>query len=142
MNSRSRSKSIPSGRAMTCEVAASCDLVGNRNEATILIGGERCMALVDTGPMVTTVSQQLYESKLLNRYPLQALDALQVEGAGGQVVSHLGFIEVNMTSEGDEVWVPTLVVTSNDFSMRVPVILGTNILKVMQTWTNPISLTR
>ena len=135
---------IPSSRggkstAFTAVKPKVCDLVGGRNEAVILIGGEQCMALVDTGSMITTVGQQFFEDKLQDRYPLQTLDTLlQVEGAGGQMVPYLGFTEVNVVSGGDEAWVPALVVTGNEFNLRVPVILGTNILKIMRTWEDPV----
>ena len=65
------------------------------------------------------------------QYPLQDLNNLvRVEGAGGHQLTYLGYVEVKLaTSSGTSVWAPVLVAPKTEYNTRVPVILGTNVIK-------------
>ena len=85
--------------------------------------------------MVTTVSESFWKSKLVG-VPLHPLNALfRVEGANGQDVKYLGFVEVDMElSEGiagreQTHSVPVLVVVNTQYNAQVPFIIGTNVIR-------------
>ena len=109
------------------------DLVGHSNETNIEVNGLQLTALLDTGSNVSTISQGKYKECFSNipLIPLQEFQ-LTIEGAGGQLLPYLGYIEVELT-------VPVLniqplkclmlVTPDTTYSQTVPVILGTNVLK-------------
>ncbi len=72
-------------------------LVGSTNEDVVLIEGVRARALVDSGSMVSTISVDFHNqlSPCPEIHQLQELD-LQVEGANGQEVPYLGYIDVKV----------------------------------------------
>ena len=112
-----------------------CDLVGHANEAEIIIGGKPCLALIDTGSMVTSVGADFFLQHLQDQYDLQDLNNLvQVEGAGGHHLTYLGYIDAQVTVPHSKcsMWVPVLVATTTGYNKRVPVILGTNILNKLK----------
>lgn len=109
-------------------------MVGHSNEGNIFLDGHPCRALLDTGANVSTLSLSKYH-KLFKDLPIHSLDefALDIEGAGGQKLPYVGFIEVEVSTPELQNRVPTLmlVVPDTKFAERVPVILGTNVLKKM-----------
>ena len=112
-----------------------CKLVGNTNEAIVKLGGVECLALIDTGSMVCNISEMFYREFLQYEFPLQDLDRiLQIEGAAGQLVSYLGYIEVDIAIPGTsiEVFAPVLVVPDTEYSKEIPLLIGTNVLKVIE----------
>ena len=110
-----------------------CDVVGKANECEVVVGGDRCMSLVDSGSMITSVGEDFYKEHLKDRFPLQELNnLLQVEGAGGHVFEYRGFIEVDIVvpDHGDSpLWVPVLVAPTTAYNQRIPMIIGTNVLR-------------
>lgn len=112
-------------------------LIGAKCTAHILINGQSCSCLLDTGSQVTTVPQSFYESNLshLKIHPLNEL--LEVEAANGQTVPYLGFIEVDITFPkscfGSEISVPTLalVVPNTRSNTLSKLLIGTNTLDLV-----------
>lgn len=93
-----------------------------------------CESLLDTGSQVTTVSDTFYLAHFPS-LPIQPIHALfEVEGAGGQHVPYLGYIQVVITFPctviGAEVELASLVQVVPDchFNSRVPLLIGTNVL--------------
>ena len=112
-----------------------CKLVGNTNEAIVMLGGVECLALIDTGSMVCNISETFYKEYLRQAFPLQDLDRiLQIEGAAGQLVSYLGYIEVDIAIPGTsiEFFAPVLVVPDTEYSKEIPLLIGTNVLRVIE----------
>ena len=108
-----------------------CKLVGQANEVEILVNGHCCLALLDTGSMVTTVSKSFYEAFLEKEGALQSLDTLLlIQGAGGHHLPYLGYVEVSISVAGctEDVEVPVLVVEPTLYNEKVPVIVGTNVI--------------
>ena len=115
----------------TCPI----DLVGADNVGIAIVGGKKVKALIDTGSMVTTISEEFFRSQLKDTYRLQSLQTiLQIEGAGGNQVPYCGFIELDVEIPNcmDLVVVPTLVVPTTSYNSTVPMIVGTNVLKILQ----------
>ena len=88
------------------------------------------MALIDSGSQITTVSEDFYNS-LTPKPILYSVHELgiRVEAAGGHNLSYLGAIAVNIEVPflGKRVIeTGALVLPTTDYSMNVPVIVGTN----------------
>lgn len=110
-------------------------LVGVKCTAQISISGKEVGCLLDTGSQVTTVPQSFYEAHLSN-HPLKSLEnLLEVEGANGQAVPYLGYIELALKFPkkfvGVEVEVPTLALVVPDLKSMSQVLVGTNSLDVL-----------
>ncbi|KAL5019183.1 hypothetical protein ScPMuIL_004905 [Solemya velum] len=57
-------------------------------------------------------------------------ELLTVRGAGGYILPYVGYVDLEITIDGNHYFVPVLVIQEN-FSDDVPLILGTNLLKLM-----------
>ena len=106
-------------------------LVGPANEVKVEVEGQYCTALLDTGSMVSTISEEFYRDQLshIEQRPLQ--DILQIEGAGGHTVPYSGYIEVNIRipeTDDDQIAL-LLVVPSTAYHHSTPILLGTNVIR-------------
>ena len=94
------------------------------------INGAETTALVDSGSMITTISEEFYKtlSPLPKLYPVE----LKIQGAGGHAIPHFGcmecFIELPFLP-GGEIFVAAVVVPTTEYGLKVPVILGTNAIE-------------
>lgn len=109
-------------------------LIGEKCTAVVEIAGTECNCLLDTGSQVTTVAQSFY-SRCLSDQPVQPTDQLlTVQGANGQSVPYLGYIEICIKFPKDflqsQPAIPTLVLVAPyiNSSGEVPLIIGTNTL--------------
>ena len=112
-----------------------CQLLGNTNEAVVLLGGVACLALIETGLMISNVSETFYRNNLKKEHPLQDLDQLlQIEGASGQILTYLGYIAVDIEIPETEIKItaPVLVTPDTEYNVEIPLLIGTNVLKVIQ----------
>ena len=109
-------------------------MVGTANEAVAIINGNRCKCLLDTGSQITTLSKSFYESHFPN-VPLRSIDDfLRVEGANGQPVPYLGYVEVSIRLPGSlpqpfDVDAPVLIVHDTPYNKKVPLCVGTNVIQ-------------
>lgn len=76
-------------------------LVGPRCTAVVIIEGTRCDCLLDSGSQVTTVSKSFHETYLSLQQILPLNNILEIEGAGGQAVPYLGYVEVTILFPDD-----------------------------------------
>ena len=111
------------------------ELLGEVNVSMCYVDSTPCLALVDTGSQVTTISEDFYK-ECLSSNPMQQLeDILKIEGAGGQNVPFLGFIEVDISfpeeTSGmrDCLTAIVLVVQNTSFNKQVPMVIGTNVVR-------------
>lgn len=110
-------------------------LVGIKCTAKVTIEEREVDCLLDTGSQVTTIPQSFYETNLPD-IPLKPLEnLLEVEGANGQAVPYLGYIELTLKFPrafvGTEVEVPTLALVVPDLTSFSQVLVGTNSLDVL-----------
>ena len=95
------------------------------------VEGQRCNALLDTGSMVSTISETFYQDHLshIELRPLE--DILQVEGAAGHRMPYNGYIKVDIKipETGDVQTALLLVVPSTAFHRSTPILLGTNVIR-------------
>ena len=109
-------------------------IVGKRCESRAVVHGVPCECLLDSGSQVTTISRKFYE-EYLGKLPMRPLsDLLVIEGAGGNSIPYLGFIEFNLELPGLLVGVHhtlALVCEDTKYSKSVPLLVGTNVLKLV-----------
>lgn len=92
--------------------------------------------------MVTTIGKPFFDREL-SHLTLQPLSRLvDIEGAGGQSVPYLGYIEVEVklqssTGESEGIAVPAFVVPPSRSNRIVPVIIGTNFLTALRARNTP-----
>ena len=110
-------------------------LIGAANECITFINDTPCLALLDTGSQVSSVSQSFY-NRYLPYCPINSVENLvKLVGAGGEQVPYIGYIEVRVSFPKEESGVflgenaLVLVVPDNDYNKRVPAVIGTNIAK-------------
>ncbi len=110
------------------------NLVGSSNEGNIFVQGQSVKALIDSGSMVTTISETFYNS-LPDKPALKSIEdlGLKVSIADGSALKYLGYIECNIVIpflSDFSIDVPVLVVHDTDFNLDCPVIIGTNIIRI------------
>lgn len=113
------------------------DLCGPINIAEMKINNITCKALVDTGSSVSTISESLYTSLDVPLHPLNNI--LKVEAATGHILPYKGYVECNLSVNELGISDRTglfLVVPETNFGKGVPIIMGTNLLKSMNSGTN------
>ena len=106
------------------------DLVGEPNECPVMVNGVSTLGLLDSGSMVSTVSHKWWNEHFPDS-PVHSLDdLLTVSGAGGSEIPYRGYTEVDIKLPGSEpATFPFLVVEETEYSSRVPVLIGTNVLR-------------
>lgn len=110
-------------------------LVGKPCEDEAWMDGVHCFCLLDSGSQVSIVSQSFYSQHLSHRQLYTIERVLDIEGAAGQKVPYLGFIEVELKFPqhtcGTDKTIYTLVLVSPDqpYNKRVPLLVGTNVLR-------------
>lgn len=112
-------------------------LIGNTNEAAVTINGTTIKAIIDSGSMITTISEAFYES-LDPKPQLFELSELQVKGADGGLIPYRGYIEAEIRVPGvKRLDVPVLVVGDTEYNLDVPVIVGTNVIRMLTKVDSP-----
>lgn len=110
-------------------------LVGSKCAAIVDIYGHVCNCLLDTGSQVTTIPVSFYNENLSAQPVLPLDNLLQVEGAAGQSVPYLGYVELVITFPEDfmgiKTEVPTLALVVPDASPDGPsnILIGMNTLE-------------
>lgn len=109
-------------------------LVGSKCTADVNVGGVDCSCLLDTGSQVTTVAKSFYQTHLSERPIKPISDILEVEGANGQPVPYLGYVEVDLKfpkallDSEPEIATLALIVPDLRSNSGVPLLIGTNTL--------------
>ncbi len=95
-------------------------LVGSECTAVINIAGTDCNCLLDTGSQVTTIPVSFYNQNLVEQQIKPLDDLLEVEGAAGQSVPYLGYVELTVGFPKDflvtDIVVPTLALVVSGFA--------------------------
>ena len=131
----------------------SVPLIGASNQSKLLVNGVESVCLIDTGSMVTTISESFFKS--LSPSPeLRSLTefGLSLTGANDAPIPYSGYalLELCLPSCSEsKVLAPVLVVLDTKFSETVPIIIGTNVLHAFSSknsedsmpdeWTSALS---
>ena len=109
-------------------------MVGSSNESYIIINGVKTSGLIDSGSMITSISESFYHS--LNPLPeLRNITefGLSIQSAGGAKLPYKGYIEAEISAPflSNSVFnVPLLVVSDTEYNKDVPIIVGTNVIRL------------
>ena len=102
-------------------------LIGSANEISVNVENDSSLALIDTGSMVSTMSDSLCSKLQLRVRSLE--DLMKLEGAGGHALCYSGYVEVELqVLPGWKLDALFLVVPETNYNNRVPLLIGTNIL--------------
>ena len=110
-------------------------LIGEANETKIKIDGLECLALVDSGAQLSTITGDFAKRLRLPIHPLHKM--IRVKATGGGDIPYLGYVEVNLKI--NDLWkfnedVLMLVIKDSTYAQRVPIQLGTlHIDRVLDT---------
>lgn len=104
------------------------------------INGISVKCLIDTGSMISTVSESFYRSHM-RELEIHPITDLVVRQAGGSPLPYLGFVEAEVRVPDQEQGVESLllVVPDTEYHHSVPVLIGTNILRFMSLSTGHAS---
>ena len=105
------------------------------NECVAAVNGQACLALLDTGSQITSISESFYKKHLSDCVinPVESL--LHAVGAAGQGVPFLGYVDIEVEFPAEEAGLCSclqalvLVVPDNAYNQRVPLVIGTNIVR-------------
>ena len=105
-------------------------LIGNSNETSVEINGIETLALIDSGSQITTISED-FDNSMFPKPVLYSIEelGLKIEGAGGHILSYMGAIACSLEVpflHNQLIETATLVLPTTDYSLQVPVIVGTN----------------
>lgn len=109
-------------------------LVGPKCTSTVIIEGVQCDSLLDSGSQVSTVSKSFHENHLSHQPIFPIHDLLDIEGAGGQEVPYLGYVQVDVDfpedimGKSDKIHTLALVVPDHRTNVDVPLLIGNNTL--------------
>lgn len=112
-------------------------LVGGKCTAKVTVNKVDCNCLLDTGSQVTTIAQTFYQDHLTEHDIKPISDILEVEGANGQAVPYLGYVEITVKFPKDflvfepEVLTLALVVPDLPSNGDTPLLIGTNTLDIV-----------
>ena len=115
-------------------------MIGSSNEDNILICGGNTHGLLDSGSRITSISEAFYET-LDPKPTLHSIAefGLSVTCANGTELPYKGYIEADIVvpSLGNTTYkAPVLVVENTDYNPRVPVIIGTNVIRLCKQASN------
>ena len=112
-------------------------LIDPANKATIVVEGQRYLALIDSGNQLSMMSESLVQALKL---PVPKLNTLmEVEASRGGIIPHMGYVEARLAIPGiAKMDKDSLFMISNDSpcAKRVPLQIGTlHINEALQTAT-------
>ena len=101
-------------------------LIGPANETTVIVEGQKFLALIDSGAQLSMMSRSLVQALKLPIHRLNTL--IEAEASGGGVISYEGYVEARLAILGIAKmdW-DSLFMVSNDspYTKRVPLQIGT-----------------
>ena len=104
---------------------------GIENVAKVKINGESCMALLDNGVQVNTITPRYIKEHSLQVGPITDLMGSKVTcvGLGNAYTRPLGYVVIQVQVDGvwgyDEDQIALIIQDYSNFATRVPIILGT-----------------
>ncbi|CAC5408195.1 unnamed protein product [Mytilus coruscus] len=140
-----RPENVPSSKLVdTCTQSILAQrMIGLVNESFVYINNTKCKALLDTGSMTSTISEDML-NYLTTPSELKSLDdfSLSIIVAGGTTLPYLRYIEAKIKVDfvEQDFVVPLLVVSLTDYNKTVPIIIDDAIGQVYSTNKNPIKL--
>ena len=114
-------------------------MIGEANETEIFVCGKKVSALIDTGAMVSSMSEDFYNT-IEPKPVLHQLTEFQLDvfAADGQKLPYIGYIEAEVCApylaNSDNTILSLILITqATEYRQRVPVIIGTNIIRLFSS---------
>ena len=101
-------------------------LIGEHNEATVIVENQEVKGLIDSGAQVSSISDRFANELNLEIKKLETL--LDLELTGGGQVPYDGYVEVRLqipNMQAFDLDVLMLVIPESEYSKSVPVTIGT-----------------
>ena len=101
-------------------------LIGPANETTIIVEGQKFVALIYSGAQLSTMSRSLVQALKLPIHRLNTL--IEAEASGGGIIPYEGYVEARLAIPGiAKMDQDSLFMVSNDspYTKRVPLQIGT-----------------
>ena len=101
-------------------------LIGLANEATIIVEGQRFLALIDSGTQLSMMSESLVQALKLPVHKLNTL--IEAEASWRGIIPYVGYVEARLAIPGiAKMNKDSLFMVSNDspYTKRVPLQIGT-----------------
>ena len=73
-------------------------LIGPANKATVIVEGQRFLALIDSGAQLSTMSDSLVQALQLPVHKLNTL--IEAEASRGGVIPYVGYVEARLAIPG------------------------------------------
>lgn len=111
--------------------------MGEPCDSEAWLDGVKCNCIIDSGSQVTIISQSFYARYLSHRQLFSTKTALDIEGAAGQKVPYIGYVEVDIQFPQEEcgtdkcLHILALVSPDQSYSHQYPLLVGTNTLRPM-----------
>ena len=96
--------------------------IGPANEATIIVGEQQFLALIDTGAQLSTMSKSLVQALKLPIHKVNNL--IEVEVSGGGTTPYTGYVKARLTIPGIERMDKDslfMVINDSPYTQRVPI---------------------
>lgn len=112
-------------------------LVGVPCDSEAWLDGIKCNCIIDSGSQVTIISWSFYSRYLSHRQLFSTKKVLDIEGAAGQKVPYLGYVEVDMQFSKDACGtdkcfhILALISPDQSYNDKYPLLVGTNALRPM-----------
>ncbi len=112
--------------------------MGPSSELKCFIGDIECKGMIDTGSQVSTLSLNFFNKHFPKEQLRSIGDFLRLEHVGGGEVPYAGYFEISISLpiNSDTLFtttVPVLVVFDTKYNLEVPLLIGTNFLKLVTT---------
>lgn len=116
-----------------CRKRKTSTLIGSTNETVVILNDEKVSALIDTGSSVSTLSEQYYD-KHLKHLPIEPVtDIINIECANGLNLPYSGYVVLPLKIDESDVTIDAffLIVPTTSYHQQTPILIGTNILKIL-----------
>ena len=100
-------------------------LIGEPNEASVIVENQKVKGLIDSGAQVSSISDKFAEELNLEVKKLETL--LDLEPTGGGQVPYDGYVEVRLQIPNVQAFdldILMLVIPESEYSKSVPVTIG------------------
>ena len=101
-------------------------LIGLANEATVIVEGQRFLALIDSGAQLSMMLESLVQALKFTVHKLNTL--IEAEASGRGIIPYVGYVEAKLAIPGIKGMVKySLFMVSNNspYTNRVPIQIGT-----------------
>ena len=115
-------------------------MIGKIPELKCKINDVECFSLIDTGSQISSLSHDFFLQHFSDCKLNDLSDILNIQSAGGDSLPYIGYFDCEIDiplSDKDsfKINVPILVVPSTPYNLKVPLLIGTNVLNWLSKYS-------